>query len=110
MKKLISGLTLCALTTVHANAAFFSGNDLYSRMTSEDDGKVIMALGFVVGVHDSFEGEFICTGNNVTAGQLRDVVKKYLAENPAKRDTGAVVLTTVALGRAFPCPKKGKQS
>lgn len=110
MKKFIFGLTLCSLTTVHANAAFFSGNDLYSRMTSGETVKEVMALGFVVGVHDAFEGEYICTSNSVNAGQLRDIVKKYLAENPSIRDTNAVMITTVALGQAFPCSKKGKKS
>lgn len=91
-----------------ANAAFISGNQLFQRINGDGYDKTF-AIGFITGVHDAYEDDTICTGQHVTAGQLRDVVKKYLEDNPASRDIAAVVLVLVALGSAFPCNKKGKR-
>jgi hypothetical protein len=105
MKKLIA-ILLCA--PVMANAAFISGNDLLKNMNDTSIGIRMHSLGFVVGVHDAFEGDLICAGSNVTAGQLRDVVHKFLTENPAQRNQSAVVLSAAALSIAFPCAAKPK--
>jgi hypothetical protein len=109
MKKLIACLLMMPMM---AQAGFKTGNDIYKDLL--DTGSTVSsmyALGFIVGVHDSFEGATICAGPNVTAGQIRDVVKKYLAERPEMRDISAAVLVVLALGTAFPCAqKKGKQS
>ena len=110
MKKLIAILLCMPLV---ANAGFHTGNDLLRYINSSESYEKTYAVGFVVGVHDSFEGEIICSGSNVTAGQLRDVVKQFLESNPARRDLGAAVLTMISLAQAFPCnnkPQKGRSS
>ena len=108
MKKLIAALLMVPMV---AQAGFVTGNDLLRRMKAEEAYERMYALGFVLGVHDSFDGESICSGQQVTAGQTRDVVKKYLEENPAQRDLSAYILVLVALAKAFPCPKsKEKRS
>jgi ABC-type branched-subunit amino acid transport system ATPase component len=67
----------------------------------------MMALGYVMGVSDSLDGIIHCSGQNVTNGQTRDVVKAYLEKNPQIRDMAAETLASKALQDAFPC-KKGK--
>jgi len=47
-----------------------------------------------------------CMRDNVTFGQLGDIVCKYLTENPAERDKTAAYLVMDALHAAFPCPVK----
>lgn len=45
----------------------------------------------------------ICLSENVSAGQLRDVVCSYLSNNPSKRHIGASALVAAATVEAFPC-------
>jgi hypothetical protein len=107
MKAMIATLLFVPML---AHAGFFTGNQLLQRMNSSEPIESSVALGFVLGIHDSFEGEVVCTGAQVTSGQLRDVVKKYLEANPAQRDLSAGALAMVALAIAFPCPdKKGNR-
>jgi hypothetical protein len=107
MKKMIGALLLAPMFA-HASG-FVTGNDLLRNMNSESIGNRMHALGFVIGVHDTLSDEVICAPNGVTAGQLRDVVKKKLTENPEVRDMGAAVLVMVTLAGTYPCPdKKGK--
>jgi Rap1a immunity proteins len=111
--------------------AAFTGNELHNlcNQTSRP-----LLTGFVVGVSEkaqldlaSAAGYFLalgkkqlsvqdvaylglvsnyCTRDNVTFGQLGDVVCKYLTENPAERDKAAADLVMDALHAAFPCPVK----
>lgn len=77
---------------------FTIGSDVY------DSG---VFFGFVVGVHDTFEGiNIICTNNQVKAGQILAVVKKYVKDHPEKLDRPAKTLVFLALATAFPCNKK----
>ncbi|MFG6660064.1 Rap1a/Tai family immunity protein [Sulfitobacter sp. 915] len=46
---------------------------------------------------------YVCTGNGVTFGQMRDVVIKGLRENPETRNEPASVLVHRYLAEAFPC-------
>ncbi len=41
----------------------------------------------------------------VTRGQLRDIMVKYLDDHPEKLHHDAIDLTAQAFGIAFPCPK-----
>jgi hypothetical protein len=106
-KHMIFGTVLLA-ASLSAQAEFFTGNTLYSRMISTDTIEKIMALGFVAGVHDATEGNLHCSGPTVTTGQVRDVVKMFLEKNPSTRDMSATLLVTVALSEAFPCAVKKK--
>jgi Ssp1 endopeptidase immunity protein Rap1a len=59
-----------------------------------------------------YEMEYYCRDDNQrTSGQIRDVVVKYLRENPAYRDTRASVLGFFAIIDAFNCklPKKQRE-
>ena len=108
MKKFIAGLLM---VPCFAHADFDNGNELYSKMTDAASSRQMYALGFVIGVHEMLEGDLVCASDNVTAGQLRDIVKKYLEDNPSTRNRPAVILAGIAMAQAFPCAKqKGKRS
>lgn len=99
-------LVLCL--SVPAHAGFMTGNTLLSSMRSDELFKRAYAIGFILGVHDVYEDEVICSGANVTGGQLRDIVRKFLEENPNERDMPAHLLVMISLGKAFPCRSKSK--
>jgi hypothetical protein len=100
MKKLLILATLLAST---AHAQFVDGNGLLERMRDESPVKRMYALGYVIGVLDSFHGSDICPPDNVQAGQAAAVVKQWLEINPDKRHLIASAITFVALRQAWPC-------
>jgi len=101
-KLLIAGL----LVTSSANAAFYSGNDLYNKMISESVAERALTMGYVAGIYDVFEGTAMCAKGNVTLGQLKDIVLKKLVNHPESRHMAADMFVYTALSEAFPCPKK----
>lgn len=115
--------TLSMATFGNANAGFYTGNDLY-RMLNGTGAERSVALGYVAAMSDSqdhsqlltvismtvnktwkdkFPYQFFCVPANVTSGQLADIVKKYLAENPASRHADAAALVSAALIAVWPC-------
>jgi hypothetical protein len=107
MKKLITGLLLIPCM---AHAEFFSGNMLLQRLRSDDAYDRALGLGYVMGVSDAGQSKTHCASSQVTAGQVRDVVRQSLERYPATRDLTADVLISMALMEAFPCPTKKKGS
>ncbi len=102
MKKL---LIILSLVTPAAHAEFFSGNDLYERLTGDAYAKSL-AMGYVVGVHDATRGVMHCSSTEATSGQVRDMVIRRLVERPEQRHLGADVLVTMTMRDTWPCPKK----
>jgi hypothetical protein len=105
MKKVIAVLLMVPSV---AMAEFFTGNDLYARMISNEPMDRVLALGYVMGVSDTHQDTAHCAPDSVTNGQTRDVVKLYLQKNPAVRDFTADILVMVALVEAFPCKQQDK--
>ena len=101
--------SLIAVSSV-ANAAYYSGNELYAKLTSKETSDRIMGLGYIAGVHDVMEGNAICAPQGVTLGQLGDVVLKKLRSIPEHRHNSADSLVFVALTEAFPCKNKKKST
>ena len=89
--------------------AFLNGNDLYAYCTASDPSKRGICLGYVEGMADSIAVmQSISTATvfcipTVLAGQARDVVVKYLQENPAHRHEAGANLVMEALHDAWPC-------
>jgi hypothetical protein len=106
MKKLIAGLLMVPCL---AHAQYYTGNHLLQKMQSTDTVDRMLAMGYVMGVSDAHQNISHCSGQRVTSGQTRDVVKQYLEQNPSVRDLSADVLTLVALSLAFPCAKDNKK-
>lgn len=105
MKKLIA-ILLCV--PCMASAEFLNGNQLYQRMTSNDTGDKFYALGYVVGAYDMGVHVFFCpkTESGITAGQIFDIAKNYMAENPGLRQQSADRMVRDALKRVWPCPNQ----
>ena len=100
MKKLIVGLLFVPCM---ASAEFLTGNDLLSRMNSDEVVQRMFALGYVAGVSDAQQHVFSCPPSGVTNGQVRDVAKSYIEANPGIRHKTADMLVTDALKQAWPC-------
>ncbi len=86
---------------------FDSGNFLLSTCQGKDKS---YCMGYILGVYDSLKGpnkgfkEYtFCTSGAVNMGQINDVVKKWLEDNPSQRHLAAHSLIAAALNKAFPC-------
>jgi hypothetical protein len=113
----MSRFPLCiALAAVAASSAaypqteaFKSGNALLRECVSSNEVFRASCTAYIVGVVDSVEsfrannGNTPCAPRTVEAGQLRDVVVKFLQENPTQRDAPAAVIVTVAYAKAWGC-------
>jgi hypothetical protein len=120
----IAKIILVIVVGEPANAAFFSGNELYAICTSVSERAE--CIGYVEGVLDvaDFEGIFYhgrynlhsfeggpphyvdewCQPWGVTSQQAVDVVTMFLRDNPQIRHNRASTLVVQAMKKAFPCP------
>lgn len=110
------------MVSAPAQASFETGNELYQKCKPDRaDYSGGFCLGYLSAVVDThFETVFLvyiansdrkdvrtrtsyCLRDQVTLGQVRDVVNQYLEKNPAERDKEAASLVIKALAEAFPC-------
>ena len=103
MKKLLAVL-MCV--PVMAHAEFLDGNRLLALMNGTTSDK-IQAIGYVQGVFDAYSSLLICAPATITAGQVNDMIKNYLTNSPAIRHHTADTIVGEALGKVWPCEKKG---
>tara|TARA_B100000700_G_scaffold262198_1_gene298575 strand:+ start:225 stop:545 length:321 start_codon:yes stop_codon:yes gene_type:complete len=80
-----------------------SGNMLFAECTSTNPTDNVACMAYISGVVDS--SPVICPPVTVVVGQLRDIVTKYLKENPATRHWNATSLVQISLVAVFPCKK-----
>ena len=90
-------------------ADYVSGNELYKECTAdirESPGDIGLCAGYVEGLADAhgLDGT-TCIPQGVSVGQVKDVIVKYLTQNPELRHFGASLLGFAALAQAFPCKK-----
>lgn len=103
---LISLLLVCTI----AQAQYQSGNELYNDLIGRTDAEQMFALGYVVGVVDAYIQKEVCVPQNVTQGQLSEVVKQFLASRPQIRHQPADILVVLAVRQHWPCSNGRKQS
>lgn len=97
-------IVLLLLPNPFARAEFETGNKLYQNMTSNSTGEKMYAIGYVAGVFDAWQHISHCPPtNNVTLGQVHDLIKNYLEYNPAIRHRTADVLIKEVLQKTWPC-------
>jgi len=95
-------------------AQAMDGNDLLAGYNSYKRVKAGIAAGkdayhggqfdgYVSGVFDSAVGIALCVPADVKSGQIQDVVGQFLETHPESRQRSAVLLSTQALMKAFPC-------
>lgn len=99
-------ITLMAilLGATSAQAEFKDGNKLLSQMQGTTMEQMI-AMGYVTGVADALHGVVACPPANVTAGQLNDMVLKYLENFPQTRSFSGDVIVQRVLVTVWPCKK-----
>ncbi|WP_161594667.1 Rap1a/Tai family immunity protein [Marimonas lutisalis] len=125
---LLASLLNLLITPQPTSAQSVPGNGLYEACTSEDPALLGFCLGYLVGhIEGQFWGGLLfaqgvgatmetsefnafansvfhhCVPSDASNQQLRDVVVKYLSENPASRHEPARYLVWEAYREAFPC-------
>ena len=98
-------LVCLALAASSAHAYFKDGNKLLSELNSNSGSNVLPAtgLGYITGVADALYGITNCPPENVTAGQIRDMVRNYLENTPAIRHLPAQQIVSHVLKSVWPC-------
>lgn len=82
------------------------GNGLLEACQSKDD-KLVLCLGYIMGVTDIFRGTVYCPPTGVTLQQTLDVVTNGLREDARERQLYSPRLLGKYLLAAWPCPSKG---
>lgn len=92
--------------------AYNVGSDIYDFCRNDDNRYSSgMCLGFIEGVSDTTQAlqiednacYFLFPAGPVRADQLVDIVRRYLADHPEKRQLNAATLVINALQTAWPC-------
>jgi hypothetical protein len=104
MKKLLA--TILFVPSM-ANAEFFNGNTLLNLMNGSVPEQ-IQALGYVQGVFDTLHSAVICPPQNVSAGQVNDMIKNYITNSPATRHHTADFIILTALKDLWPCQTRNR--
>ena len=108
MRKLLAVLLF---VPAMAHAEFWTGNKLYERLTSSDVTDRVQAMGYVMGVYDVAVHALFCPGpeGNITVGQIQDMAKNWLANNPHRRNESAEKLVTEAFRQVWPCRNRNSK-
>ena len=101
MKKILATLLF---VPAMAQAEFMSGNSLLADMNGSNM-RQMLALGYVMGVTDTFTTMTVCPPSGITSGQVQDIIKKHLEDNPASRHYTADSLIRNKLEAIWPCSR-----
>lgn len=118
-------LAVAALSTTpaHAQVTYITGNELHRDCSADGEGILgfqsrALCMGYIAGVVDAFttsamvagvvrgedtEVNLLCIPEGVEMGQLIDLTKDYLKNNPGDRHFTASFLVYMALSKQFPC-------
>lgn len=98
---LVAGIA--ALPTT-AHAEWMDGNELHETCTTPAPLDRAMCLSYIIGVLDGLRylPLPLVTPKGATAGQVRDVVAKYLTDHPETRDQQARIIVKAAVVDAWP--------
>ena len=104
MRKL---LATALLVPSIALADFWTGNNLYSKQTG-NSAEQIHAMGYVMGVFDLAIYVHFCPASEagITAGQVNDMVRNWLASNPQRRHEPAERLIRETFSQVWPCANR----
>lgn len=103
----LSAVLLTVVISFNAKAGFDDGNSLHENCQASDDYKWFLCIAYIKGTIDASNtfAKLACIPPNATAGQLRDIVSKWLRENPEYRSSKAATLVLAAIKEAFPTTK-----
>jgi hypothetical protein len=107
MKRILTVFALFLALSSPARAEFLDGNKLFSICTSGVLADRADCLGYTSGVFDALQSVRWCAPENVTRGQVRDIILQFLTNNPALRSQGSAdVLIRSALEPVWPCANR----
>lgn len=106
--KWIAAMTITV--SLNAQAEFFTGNELLSKMNSQSTVDQTFAMGYVTGVSDAVTNVTACPPRHATIGQVLDLVKAHLTNNPSQRHYTADSLISNLLQKTWPCAPRGRTS
>lgn len=104
--RLTSILSILVASPVWAD--FKDGNQLHSDCSRESFAEKGICLGYIMAIadvlgSDQLYGRSACLPPNVSGGQVYDLVKQYLLNNPQDRHYAAKSIVVLVLSEAFPC-------
>lgn len=87
-----------------AHAEWMDGNELHETCSTAAPLDRAMCLSYIIGVLDGLRylPQPLVTPKGATAGQVRDVVAKYLTDHPETRDLQARMIVKAAVVDAWP--------
>jgi len=89
-----------------ARAEFDTGNDVWNLCTDNAAGHNYMCIGMTTAYFDMMLATgYQCASPAADRGQVRDVVLKYLSDNPGMRNLPASQLAMTSLTTAFQCAR-----
>ena len=103
--KRLAFIAVLSLSFISPFAFAYTGNELL-RDFEGDSSHRNYASGYVDGMADVLDADKTICIPRVMFGQIHDVVKQFLRENPAERHQPAVILTLMALKKTWPCTGK----
>jgi hypothetical protein len=108
MRYAIIVLALLGVLASPRPAAALDGNELLETCRLGAGGEAACTY-YMIGWHDAFlvaersSKMGVCIPDEVTVGQMMKELLKYLRVNHGTRHRGTVVLTTMAMQKAWPC-------
>lgn len=115
MKKYVAILSLIASTVSVPSHAMLAGNELHEICKSGMDAACdyyimgsaegLSLMNLIASDVAKDVKQTICLPSGVTNRRLIDIVKKYVQDNPKKRNQPASGLVFLALTDIFPCKK-----
>jgi hypothetical protein len=105
MVKYLLAATLSLLPSL-ARAEFDTGNDVWNVCTDNAAGHTYLCVGMTTAYFDMMLATgYQCASPAADRVQVRDVVLKYLSDNPGIRDKPASQLAMTSLTTAFQCAR-----
>lgn len=98
----LAAAAIAMVTAASVAQANPTGNEVYdNRNSAAYDGFAMGAINAVAGMGQMFN--YICTPDNTTLGQLRDLVTQELTANPKIRNYEYRVIAASVLRKHYPC-------
>ena len=104
---------VCLPASARAQRSFMTGNELQSLCNTKGAWGMVACTAYVMAIFEvmysnPIYGWSACFPSGVIAGQMiagqmTDVVKRFLAQHPEQRHNTAGSLVAQALAEAFPC-------
>jgi hypothetical protein len=102
LKKLLIAVALVSASATANSQEFETGNSLYAKLMGDSIDRMV-GMSYIAGVHDAYASITICSPDTITKGQLSDMMRNWLGNNPAHRHLPASVLVNRAFSNVWPC-------